>query len=103
MISFLLIPSSCEFHSPANRFHLCRFIDEAYDLDYLEAFFNEDDDELQRIEEAAADLGYGPLATCINVANFSSQRYHCRERPLHFSFLNQTLTSFPQLSTTEMN
>ncbi|KAJ7867739.1 hypothetical protein B0H14DRAFT_3132843 [Mycena olivaceomarginata] len=48
----------CEFHSPANRFHLCRFIDEAYDLDYLEAFFNEDDDELQRIEEAAAHQSF---------------------------------------------
>ncbi|KAK7022633.1 hypothetical protein R3P38DRAFT_3196030 [Favolaschia claudopus] len=67
----------CEFNSSSNRFHLCRFLDESYDLDYLEAYFNEDDDELERIEEAASRLGYGPLATCRNVANFSSQRYHC--------------------------
>ncbi|KAJ6494582.1 hypothetical protein C8R45DRAFT_1095495 [Mycena sanguinolenta] len=67
----------CEFYSPANRFHLCKYLDESYDLDYIEAYFHEDDDELQRIEEAASLLGYGPLAACKNVANFSSQRFHC--------------------------
>ncbi|KAF8189164.1 hypothetical protein K438DRAFT_1936105 [Mycena galopus ATCC 62051] len=68
----------CEFYSPNNRFHLHRILDDSYDLDYIEAFFNEDDDELQRIEEAACLLGYGPLATCKNVTNVSSQRFHCR-------------------------
>ncbi|KAJ7722544.1 hypothetical protein B0H14DRAFT_2642118 [Mycena olivaceomarginata] len=67
----------CEFHSSNNRFHLYRILDDSYDLDYIEAFFNEDDDELQRIEEAACLLGYGPLATCKNITNFSSQRFHC--------------------------
>ncbi|KAJ7322001.1 hypothetical protein DFH08DRAFT_818378 [Mycena albidolilacea] len=67
----------CEFHSSNNRFHLYRILDDSYNLDYIEAFFNEDDDELQRIEEAACLLGYGPLATCKNITNFSSQRFHC--------------------------
>ncbi|KAK7026224.1 hypothetical protein R3P38DRAFT_2948380 [Favolaschia claudopus] len=67
----------CEFYSSTNRLHLCRFIDESYDLEYVEAFFYEDDDELERIERSAYALGYGPLVPCRTVVNFSTQRLHC--------------------------
>ncbi|KAJ7936465.1 hypothetical protein B0H13DRAFT_1853530 [Mycena leptocephala] len=48
----------CEFYRSNNRFHLCRYIDESYDWDYIEAYFNEDEDELDRIENAAQALDY---------------------------------------------
>ncbi|KAF7334423.1 hypothetical protein MVEN_02271600 [Mycena venus] len=67
----------CEFFSSDNRLHLCRFLDESYDLDYIEAYFHEDEDELERIENAAQAMGYGPLVACRTVTNFSSQRVHC--------------------------
>lgn len=71
--------SSCEFYSPDNRFHLHQYIDASYDLEYIEAHFHEDQEELERIEEAALLMGYGPLAKCHNVTNSSSQRFHCRK------------------------
>ncbi|KAJ7747876.1 hypothetical protein B0H14DRAFT_2541606 [Mycena olivaceomarginata] len=60
-----------------NRLHLCRFLDESYDLDYIEAYFEEDEEELERIENAAHTLGYGPLVPCRTVTNVSSQRLYC--------------------------
>ncbi|KAJ7100549.1 hypothetical protein C8R43DRAFT_1141295 [Mycena crocata] len=67
----------CELYTSRNRFHLCRHIDDSYDLDYLEAYFNEDQEELDRIENAAQTMGYGPLVQCRTVTNFCSQRTYC--------------------------
>ncbi|KAF8160165.1 hypothetical protein BJ912DRAFT_866014 [Pholiota molesta] len=60
-----------------NRDHYVQYIDDSYDIDYLEAYFYEDADELDRIEGAARGLGYGPLAECQTVMNCSSQRAYC--------------------------
>ncbi|KAJ6535548.1 hypothetical protein B0H19DRAFT_1271291 [Mycena capillaripes] len=49
----------------------------AYDVDYIEAVITEDEEEPARIEEAARDLGYGPLVDCTTVSNFSSQKANC--------------------------
>ncbi|KAJ7169084.1 hypothetical protein C8R43DRAFT_1120974 [Mycena crocata] len=68
---------TCEFYSIDDRQHLRKYVDESYDLEYMEAFFHEDQEELDRIEEAASLCGYGPLADCTHVANFSLQRFHC--------------------------
>jgi hypothetical protein len=54
-------------------------IDESFDLEYIEAHFNDDTDELERIELRAAAMGYGPRVTCTTVMNFSAQRVCCRE------------------------
>ncbi|PPQ84978.1 hypothetical protein CVT25_010531 [Psilocybe cyanescens] len=68
----------CEhYNRRGNRDHLISYIDDIYDIDYLDAYFNEDFDELDRIEEAVSRLGYGPLAECSTIANFTSQRKHC--------------------------
>ena len=75
------------------RDHYIQYLDDAYDLDYLEAFFYEDDDELNRIEEAAHALGYGPLAKCATIANASSQKVHCRQLSVVFDVSYPILTA----------
>jgi hypothetical protein len=63
-----------------NRDHFIQYLDnEGYDIDYLDAYFNEDMEEIERIESAANSAGYGPLAPCSTIYNFSSQRTHCRK------------------------
>lgn len=54
-------------------------LDESFDIEYMEAHFNEDMDELERIELRAAAMGYGPRVACTTVTNFSAQRVCCRE------------------------
>ncbi|KDQ62455.1 hypothetical protein JAAARDRAFT_54405 [Jaapia argillacea MUCL 33604] len=49
----------------------------SYDIDYLEALFTEDTDEIKRVEDLANQFGFGPLAPCPTVANFSSNRVCC--------------------------
>ncbi|KAJ7830070.1 hypothetical protein B0H14DRAFT_3715963 [Mycena olivaceomarginata] len=49
----------------------------AYDLNYIEAVLNNDQEEVQQIEQAAFDLGYGPTVECSTVSNTSSQRAIC--------------------------
>ncbi|KIJ33839.1 hypothetical protein M422DRAFT_182788 [Sphaerobolus stellatus SS14] len=44
---------------------------------YIEAYFFNDEDEMQTIDEAASDYGFGPLAPCMTVENSSSQRLYC--------------------------
>ncbi|KAF8076821.1 hypothetical protein FPV67DRAFT_1715254 [Lyophyllum atratum] len=61
----------------SNRDHYIQYIDESYDFDYLEAYFHEDTDELDRIEQATFISGFGPLAECTTVANSSSQQVCC--------------------------
>jgi hypothetical protein len=51
----------------------------AYDLNYIEAVLNNDPEEVQQIEQAAFDLGYGPTVECSTVSNTSSQRAICRQ------------------------
>jgi hypothetical protein len=73
---------SCEhYDSVNNRQHFLDYTPSkgAMDCDYLEALFNQDTEEIQRIESAASALGYGLLAQCNTVCNFSSQRIVCRK------------------------
>ncbi|KIJ53133.1 hypothetical protein M422DRAFT_42920 [Sphaerobolus stellatus SS14] len=44
---------------------------------YIEAYFSNDEDEMQTIDEAASDYGFGPLAPCMTVENSSSQQLYC--------------------------
>src|ERR1700678_3859374 len=72
--------SRCEHYSwDGNRDHLKIVLDESFDLKYMEAHFNDDMDELERIELRAAAMGYGPRVACTTVTNFSAQRVCCRE------------------------
>ncbi|KAJ6578506.1 hypothetical protein B0H19DRAFT_1062987 [Mycena capillaripes] len=72
----------CEHYSKSsNRNH---FYDNSvgnstgtYNLDYVEAVLCEDEEEISRIEQAAFDLGYGPLVECKTVTNASSQKAFC--------------------------
>ncbi|KAF8957977.1 hypothetical protein BDZ97DRAFT_2078861 [Flammula alnicola] len=71
----------CEHYNiHRNRDHFVQYLDDSYDIDYLEAHFNEDFEELERIERMASRLGYGPLAECSTVVNFTSQRLCCPNR-----------------------
>ena len=56
-----------------NRDHLKIVLDESFDFEYIEAHFNEDEDELRRIELRVATIGYGPRVACTMVTNFSAQ------------------------------
>ena len=79
--------SRCEHYSwDGNRDHLKIVLDESFDMEYMEAHFNEDMDELERIELRAAAMGYGPRFTCTTVTNFSAQRVCCRESGFMFVF-----------------
>ncbi|KAJ7236183.1 hypothetical protein C8J57DRAFT_1088347 [Mycena rebaudengoi] len=49
----------------------------SYDIQYLEALFINDEEEIYEIEESAVELGYGPLIECSTVCNFSTQRSIC--------------------------
>ncbi|KAG6808642.1 hypothetical protein H0H92_003424 [Tricholoma furcatifolium] len=69
----------CEHYTKNSRYHYLHLLDDSYDFDYLEAYFNEDCDELDRIEHEAFIAGYGPLADCSTVSNISSQKVCCRE------------------------
>ncbi|KAJ7638020.1 hypothetical protein DFH06DRAFT_1002115 [Mycena polygramma] len=69
----------CEHYSSRNRDH---WIDlgiqnGGYDLDYIAAYFTDDQEEVARIEQAAAAQDHGPLAVCTTVRNFSAQTLHC--------------------------
>ena len=48
-------------------------LDESFDLGYIEAHFNEDTEEIDRIELQAAEMGYGPRITCTTMTNFLAQ------------------------------
>ena len=72
--------SSCEHYSrTGNRDHYIQFLNDSYDVDYLEAHFRKDMVGLNRIEATAALDGYGPLSACTTITNFSAQRVCCRE------------------------
>ena len=46
-------------------------------MDYIEAFFSNDLQEMAIIEEKAKAVGTGPRSGCATVANFSTQRSYC--------------------------
>ena len=72
--------SSCEHYSRiGTRDHYIQFLNDSYDIDYLEAHFCKDAAGLNRIEATAAWDGYGPLSACTTITNFSAQRVCCRE------------------------
>ncbi|KAG6818451.1 hypothetical protein H0H93_004834 [Arthromyces matolae] len=64
-----------------------------YNLDYIKAHFHKDADELDRIEHAAFVSGFGPLAECSTVSNYSLQRVCCQLADLtSCRFLRHPLT-----------
>jgi hypothetical protein len=72
---------SCEYyHSQHNRLHFVDYFpnEGSVDIDYLEALFDGDPTLASDWEHTAQSLGYGPLAECTTVSNFSSQRIVCR-------------------------
>jgi hypothetical protein len=76
--------SRCEHHSTrlgGTRDHLFSY--EAgtglYDLEYLEALFDEDTEEIARIEKLAHGDGFGPLVSCSTAWNPNTIKVHCRE------------------------
>ncbi|KAJ7020865.1 hypothetical protein C8F04DRAFT_1403338 [Mycena alexandri] len=71
---------SCEHYNPkTNKDHLHdgSIGDGSYHVEYMEAIFCGDEQEALQIEEAAFNLGYGPLTTCTTIANFSQQKAYC--------------------------
>lgn len=74
-----LITDRCEhYDNTSARDHYVHYLDDSYDVDYLEAYFNEDFEEIDRIESSALALGCGPLAECTMITNSSTQRVNCR-------------------------
>ncbi|KAJ7138970.1 hypothetical protein C8R44DRAFT_727094 [Mycena epipterygia] len=70
------VMSRCEHYSKMNKDHWADFSigDGSYDLDYLEAIFSNNLDTIHEIEDRARLSDYGPLAPCLVVSNFSSQK-----------------------------
>ncbi|KZP19049.1 hypothetical protein FIBSPDRAFT_955798 [Athelia psychrophila] len=48
-----------------------------YNLEYIEALFDNDHDTIRKFEAAAQASGFGPLATCTSIANHSSIKVNC--------------------------
>ncbi|KAF8873220.1 hypothetical protein CPB85DRAFT_1256610 [Mucidula mucida] len=66
---------TCEQYCPkTNHDHFWMVINDSYDMEYLKAVLEEDDEEITCIETEAESAGFGPLATCSTVTNFSSKR-----------------------------
>ncbi|KAF8583601.1 hypothetical protein K439DRAFT_1348333, partial [Ramaria rubella] len=74
-----LILNSCEHYNHTNRSHFITYKPSKGMLycNYLEALFTGDSEEVTRIEQGASNHGYGPLAECTTVSNFSSQCIVC--------------------------
>ncbi|KAJ7252177.1 hypothetical protein C8J57DRAFT_1238053 [Mycena rebaudengoi] len=87
----------CEHYSTKNKNHFHDFTvgNGSYDVSYIEAVLSEDQEEIDRIEQAAHDLGYGPLrSACQTVANANAQRACC---PYEHRYAEGNLT-LPALS-----
>lgn len=50
-----------------------------YNLEYLEALFDNDSETISKFELAAMDDRFGPLASCTTITNYSSIRVNCHE------------------------
>ncbi|KAF8078916.1 hypothetical protein FPV67DRAFT_1690345 [Lyophyllum atratum] len=58
--------------------HYDEHVDETrYNFDYIKAYFDNNKDDLERIEQSASELGVGPLRACTTVTNFSAQKVCC--------------------------
>ena len=76
--------SRCEHHSTqlgGTRDHLFSYEvgTGLYDLEYLEALFDKDTEEIAQIEKLAHGDGFGPLVLCSTVWNSNTIKVHCRE------------------------
>ncbi|KAJ7629167.1 hypothetical protein DFH06DRAFT_1338450 [Mycena polygramma] len=70
----------CEHYSTHNNkdhYINTAISDGSYNIDYLEALFSGDEEDVSYIEEAGVGLGYGPLVDCTTVCNYSSQKTLC--------------------------
>ncbi|KAJ7595458.1 hypothetical protein C8J56DRAFT_883672 [Mycena floridula] len=69
----------CQHYSRNSRNHLVNFDvgNGLYNTEYLTALLINDTDAIHAIESAARDEGYGPLVSCKNIKNFSTQRLSC--------------------------
>ncbi|KAE9400248.1 hypothetical protein BT96DRAFT_938867 [Gymnopus androsaceus JB14] len=70
----------CEHFDPKiSRKHFCDFAiaNKVYHTEYLLALCNADSDEIHKWEKLAFNNGYGPLAPCTTVWNFSTKRVDC--------------------------
>ena len=75
---------SCEYYSVelgGMRDHLFSYDAGSglYDLPYLEALFDNDEEEIVQIESAAHSDGFGHLAPCSTTWNNNSVKIYCRE------------------------
>jgi hypothetical protein len=66
-----------------------------YDVEYLEALFDNDMEEITRIENAACNDGFGPLALCSTTWNPNAIKVHCRELISAYFFFNVIKTIIP--------
>ncbi|KAF7354586.1 hypothetical protein MSAN_01371900 [Mycena sanguinolenta] len=70
----------CEHYVPGkskDHFHDWTLKSGAYDVAYIEAVITGDLEESARIEDEAANQGYGPAVECTTVSNFSAQKAFC--------------------------
>ena len=73
---------SCEFYAKDGACdHLLDYgpASGLYDLDYLQALFNSDQDEIAVIEAEAKEHGFDPASQCAVVMNNTSVRVMCCE------------------------
>ncbi|KIJ11915.1 hypothetical protein PAXINDRAFT_15246 [Paxillus involutus ATCC 200175] len=79
----------CEFYDKNGaKDHLLDYGPAAglYDIDYLRALFNEDQEEILMIEEEAKQCGFDPSSPCTVVMNHTSVRSKCH---VHISLANR--------------
>ncbi|KAJ7667366.1 hypothetical protein B0H17DRAFT_1184191 [Mycena rosella] len=70
----------CEHYSKTNNkdhYFNASINDGSFDVNYLTAVFEEDQEEIDYIENAAHALGFGPRVECTTVCNFSVQCTIC--------------------------
>ena len=82
---FIQIIQRCEYYSmqPGGTWdHLCSYEVSTglYDVEYLEALFDDDKEAITQIESLACKSGFGPLASCPTAWNNSSVKVHCHEQ-----------------------
>ena len=78
--------TSCEhYNRNAIRHHLFDYnVGKGFlDVDYIEAYFNKDLDEMAQIEELAPHPE--GLESCSTIANFSTMRAQCRKPNIDFA------------------
>ena len=66
-----------------------------YDVEYLEALFDNDIEEITWIENAACNGRFGPLALCSTTWNPNAIKVHCCELISASFFFNMIKTIIP--------